>query len=162
MKPSLLFARADRLLGRLRNRLRLLRLRLTGAHIAGDARCYGRFVCIGDPSLLSIGRRCSINEGVMFNLRAAIAVGDDVHLSPHVQLHTGRLEVESRVHTQAPIRLGNRVWLAAGVVVSAGVSIGEGTIVGANAVVLKDLPAGVLAGGVPARVIRRLGDAADA
>ena len=46
--------------------------------------------------------------------------------------------------------------LATGVTVLAGVRIGAGSIIGANSVVTKDVPAGVLAAGAPARVIRRL------
>jgi acetyltransferase-like isoleucine patch superfamily enzyme len=38
------------------------------------------------------------------------------------------------------------------------VSIGEDTVVGAGAVVTRDLPAGVVAAGVPARVLREIGD----
>ena len=54
------------------------------------------------------------------------------------------------------IVLEDDVWLATNVSVSAGVTIGRGTIVAAGSVVTKDLPAFVLAGGVPARVIRSL------
>ena len=43
-----------------------------------------------------------------------------------------------------------------GVIVCPGVTIGENTVVGAGAVVTRDLPAGVLAVGNPARVIREL------
>jgi maltose O-acetyltransferase len=49
------------------------------------------------------------------------------------------------------------VWLGGGVIVCPGVTIGENTVVGAGAVVARDLPAGVLALGNPARVVRELG-----
>jgi hypothetical protein len=48
------------------------------------------------------------------------------------------------------------VWLGGGVIVCPGVTIGENTVVGAGAVVVKDLPANVLAVGNPARPIRNL------
>ena len=48
------------------------------------------------------------------------------------------------------------MWLGGGVIVLPGVRIGENTVVGAGSVVVKDLPAGVLAVGNPARPIREL------
>ncbi len=54
------------------------------------------------------------------------------------------------------IILEDDVWLATGVSVMAGVRIGRGTIVAAGSVVTHDLPAGVLAGGIPAQVIHSL------
>jgi len=48
------------------------------------------------------------------------------------------------------------VWLGGGVIVLPGVTIGSDTVVGAGAVVSRDLPAGVLAVGTPARVLRHL------
>jgi maltose O-acetyltransferase len=50
------------------------------------------------------------------------------------------------------------VWLGGGVVVCPGVTIGDDTVVGAGAVVTRDLPSGVVAVGVPARVIREIGE----
>jgi len=52
------------------------------------------------------------------------------------------------------ITLGEDVWLGAGAKVMDGVTIGDHVVVGAGAVVTDDLPAGVVALGVPARVVR--------
>jgi maltose O-acetyltransferase len=57
-----------------------------------------------------------------------------------------------------PITIGDNVWLGGGVIVCPGVTIGDDTVVGAGAVVTRDLPAGVVAVGNPARVLRDLGD----
>ena len=54
--------------------------------------------------------------------------------------------------------IADGVWLAAAVLVCPGVTIGENTVVGAGAVVTRNLPAGVVAYGNPARVIREIGD----
>ena len=53
---------------------------------------------------------------------------------------------------RASTKIGRGSWIASHVVIS-GATIGSGTIVGASAVVTKDLPDNVFAGGVPARVI---------
>jgi maltose O-acetyltransferase len=55
-----------------------------------------------------------------------------------------------------PVTIGDDVWLGGNVVVCPGVTIGNGSVIGAGSVVTKDIPAGVLAAGNPARVIRTL------
>jgi maltose O-acetyltransferase len=55
-----------------------------------------------------------------------------------------------------PISIADNVWLGAGAIVCPGVSIGEDTVVGAGAGVVHDLPAGVVAAGGPARVLREI------
>lgn len=52
------------------------------------------------------------------------------------------------------ITIGSEAWIGAGVIVQDGCTIGEGTIVGAGAVVADNLPAKVVAVGLPARVLR--------
>ena len=53
------------------------------------------------------------------------------------------------------IHVGENVWLGTGVKVLDGVRVGRDVVVGANAVVTDDLPDGVVAAGIPARVVRR-------
>ncbi len=54
------------------------------------------------------------------------------------------------------ITIGNRVWIGAAAVINPGVTIGDNVIIGSGAVVTKDIPAGVIAVGNPARILRKL------
>jgi maltose O-acetyltransferase len=62
----------------------------------------------------------------------------------------------SGLEAAEPITIEYNVWLGAGVIVCPGVTIGRDSVVGAGAVVTRDIPAGSLAVGNPARVIRQL------
>jgi maltose O-acetyltransferase len=109
-----------------------------------------------------VGAGGFVNFGLVALDVAEIHVGDDVQLGPYVQLLTAThpLEPEPRRakwESAEPITIGDNVWLGGGAIVCPGVTIGADTVVGAGAVVTRDLPAGVLAAGVPARVVRPLG-----
>lgn len=56
--------------------------------------------------------------------------------------------------TSSPITLEDDVWIGANATVCGGVTIGRGSIIGAGSVVTHDIPAGVVAAGVPCRVLR--------
>lgn len=108
---------------------------------------------------IRLGARTFVNFGLVALDVAPIILGNDVQVGPNVQLLTPTHPTEAeprRAKWEAgrPIIIGDNVWLAGGVIVLPGVSIGEDTVVGAGAVVTKDLPAGVVAVGNPARVIR--------
>ena len=55
-----------------------------------------------------------------------------------------------------PVTIGDNVWIGGNVVICPGVSIGENTTIGAGSVVVKDIPANVLAVGNPCKVIKYL------
>ena len=55
-----------------------------------------------------------------------------------------------------PITIGDNVWLGGNVVVTPGVTIGENTVIAAGSVVVKDIPANVVAAGNPCRVVRKI------
>ncbi len=93
-----------------------------------------------------VGRHVIINSGALVEHDAV--VGDGASLSPGVSM-------AGRVH------IGRASFISTGAAIAPRISIGAGTIVGAGAVVVSDLPDGVLAYGVPARVIRKLEGAGD-
>ena len=112
-------------------------------------------------SQITIGARTFANYGLVALDVARITIGDDVQIGPNVQLLTPTHPVEpeprrAKWEAAEPIAIGDNVWLGGGVIVCPGVTIGENTVVGAGAVVTRDLPAGVVAVGNPARVVRRL------
>lgn len=118
-------------------------------------------------SQIRVGARCFANYGLVALDVATITIGDDVQMGPHVQLLTPTHPVEpgprrDKWEAAKPIAIGDNVWLGGGVVVLPGVTIGENTVVGAGSVVTRDLPANVVAVGNPARVVRTIGDDADA
>jgi serine acetyltransferase len=81
--------------------------------------------------------RCVLGSNV--SLRHGCTLGTATH-DPHYE-------------AAAPL-IGNGVFLGAGCTVLGGIVVGEGAIIGAGAVVTRDVPAGAVAVGVPARVIR--------
>ena len=110
---------------------------------------------------LHIGARTFVNFGLIALDVATIIIGEDVQIGPNVQLLTAThpLDPETRRakwESGEPIVIGDNVWLGGGVIVCPGVTIGENTVVGAGAVVVKNLPANVIAVGNPARVIREV------
>ena len=114
-------------------------------------------------SHISIGARTFVNYDCVLLDVAPIRIGAACQLATRVQLLTATHPVDPEPRrlgweSAAPIELGDNVWLGGGAVVCPGVSIGEDTVVGAGAVVTRDLPAGVVATGVPARVVREIGE----
>ena len=110
---------------------------------------------------IRIGARTFVNFGLMALDVADITLGADCQLGPNVQLLTPTHPVDPELRrakweAAKPIVIGDNVWLGGGVIVCPGVTIGENTVVGAGAVVVKDLPANVVAVGNPARVVREI------
>ena len=119
-------------------------------------RCdYGANITIGTDTFVNF-------DCVMLDV-APIALGQACQLAPRVQLLTAGHPIDPEPRRIGweyglPIAVGDNVWLGGGAIVCPGVTIGADTVVGAGAVVTRDLPAGVVALGVPARPVREIGD----
>ena len=106
-----------------------------------------------------------VNFDCVFLDTSPIYIGEDVFIGPKCVLACAGHPINSEQRrteplTQSkPIHIGNNVWLGASVTVIGGVTIGDGSVIAAGAVVTKDIPAGVVAGGVPCKVIRPITEA---
>jgi maltose O-acetyltransferase len=128
----------------------------------------GEGVLVRPPFRCDYGTQISIGAGTFVNFDcimidvAPIRIGEDCQIATRVQLLTATHPIEPGPRREGwesgePITIGDNVWLGGGAVVCPGVSIGDDTVVGAGAVVTSDLPSGVMAFGVPARVQRTIG-----
>jgi len=130
----------------------------------------GEGVVVRPPFRCDYGTNITIGDGTFVNYDAimldvvGITIGRLCQIATRVQLITATHPIDpaprrAGFESGAPIVIGDDVWLGAGAIVCPGVTIGDDTVVGAGAVVTRDLPAGVVALGVPARPVREIGEA---
>jgi acetyltransferase-like isoleucine patch superfamily enzyme len=113
----------------------------------------------GPGAVLAIGDDTFVNNGTTLSASCAITIGSRVNIAPHCTLIDNdfhAVDQRDAAPKMAPIVLEDDVWLGTRVTVLKGVTIGQGSVIAAGAVVTKDIPPGVLAGGVPAKVLRKL------
>lgn len=113
---------------------------------------------------ISIGRNFYANFDCVMLDGAEITIGDHVLLGPRVGIYTANHAFDPAERVAGgcyvrPVTIGNRVWVGGGVQITQGVSIGDDTIIGAGSVVTRDIPAGVIAAGVPCKVLREITEA---
>lgn len=110
---------------------------------------------------ISFGKDCFVNVNCYFMDGGKISLGDNVFVGPFTGLYTASHPLDYQRRNQGleqalPITIGNNVWLGANVNVMPGVTIGDGAVIAGGSVVSKDIPANVVAAGVPCRVIKTI------
>ncbi|MCI8416596.1 MAG: sugar O-acetyltransferase [Lachnospiraceae bacterium] len=137
--------------------LRLLQSVGTHVHFEPVFRCeFGYNISIGNDFYANFD--CVMLDG------GGITIGDHVLLGPRVGIYTSNhaldaSERENGACYARPVRIGNHVWIGAGVHINPGVTIGDNVVIGSGSVVTKDIPANVMAAGVPCQVIRKITEA---
>jgi acetyltransferase-like isoleucine patch superfamily enzyme len=110
-----------------------------GEPVIGEGTWIGAFTVIDGSGGLTIGKGCDISSGVQIYTHSS-----------------ARRCVSGRAYGKVdrkPVQIGDRVFIGANATILMGVTIGDGAVIGAGAVVTRDVPAGKMATGVPARVV---------
>ena len=142
----------------------LLRLR-GGALAIGAGTQVRRGVTLQVTGALTVGAGVVLSTGLVVHCSEHVEIGDLTIIgeystladSSHLRTPPGK-PVHHAVQSAAVV-LGSNCWLGAGVVVAPGVTVGDQCFVGAGAVVTRDVPAGWLAAGVPAKLVKQLPEA---
>jgi acetyltransferase-like isoleucine patch superfamily enzyme len=158
-----------------------------GDHVFIDDRCLifqnkkggpvqlGNHVCIyrdnhietGDQGYLIIGDHSSIHPHCqLMAYREPVIIGRHVMIAANCAFYSydhgtaiDRPIREQPLLSKGPIVVKDEAWISTGVIVLSGVTIGEGAIVGAGSVVTRDVPAGAIAAGNPAKIIKMRSEA---
>ena len=115
--------------------------------------CYGRHIIMGEGTYVNFN--CNFVDDGM------ITVGKNVLFGPAVTIatvgHPIRPDMREYMYTD-PVTICDNVWIGENVTICPGVTIGENSVIGAGSVVVKDIPANVIAVGNPCRVLREIGE----
>ena len=140
--------------------------------IRENFRKVGKNCLIEQPFYADFWERISVGDYFYANYNFVVLAGNRIDIGDHVMFapdcglyaagHPFDVELRNEGLEYAwPIRIGNNVWVGGGTKIMGGVTIGDNTVIAAGSVVVKDIPANVLAGGNPCKVIRQLTPADD-
>ena len=124
---------------------------------------------MADPCVeMTIGSGTIVNVGAYLSGEGGLSIGSEVLIGAHAKVLSAGHEIDggdeiiarNRI-TRSRIVIGDGAWIGAGATVLEGVHIGRGAVVAAGAVVRTDVPDGMIAAGVPARLVRRRRSADD-
>jgi acetyltransferase-like isoleucine patch superfamily enzyme len=109
---------------------------------------------------LTIGDGVVLSRGVHLVAYAGVTLGAGTMVGEYASIRDANHrrdqgDIRHSGHEAKPVVIGRQVWIGRGACVLSGVSIGDNAVVAANAVVTRDVPAGAVVAGVPARPIQR-------
>ena len=123
----------------------------------------GEGAVVRPPFHCDYGLNISLGAGVFLNFNCvildvvAVSIGDKTQIGPAVQILAADHPRDparraAGLEFGRPICIGRNVWIGGGAIILPGVSIGDDALIGAGSVVTRDIPAGAVAFGNPARV----------
>ena len=127
----------------------------------------GKNIDIQTPFFCDYGFHIEMGDNFFANFNCVfldcnyIKIGNNVFLGPNVQVYTAHHPVPAAerikgLELASPVIVGDNVWIGGSSIICPGVTIGENTTIGAGSVVVKNIPANVVAAGNPCRVISSL------
>lgn len=125
----------------------------------------GKGLWLQPPFYCDYGKNIELGENTYMNFNcvildvAKVKIGRNVFMGPNVQIYTAGHPLDAKLRAEGqefgkPITIGDDVWIGGSAILCPGVKIGDRTVIAAGAVVTKDIPSDVVAGGNPAKIIK--------
>lgn len=103
------------------------------------------------PENLKLGRKTDIGAFTAIFAHHGVEIGDEVQIGSHCSIYS----INTEDNTSGKVTIGRGAMIGTHSSIMPGVTIGEGAVIGAYSFVKKDIPAGALAYGVPAKIVRK-------
>lgn len=115
---------------------------------------YGADIILFKNARLVLGKDSFINSDCKIRCHHEIVIGDGCAISHDFTVMDSDAHELNGSRNTNPVHIGNHVWIGTRVTILNGVTIGDGAVIAAGSLVVKDVPAGALVGGTPAKVIK--------
>ncbi len=130
---------------------------------------FGRFCWIGDRTkirchegVVEIGAKAVLGQECTISAYQRVRIGEQCVVADRamfIDFDHGIVEIERPIRVQGiykrDVVIGSNVWIGYGACFLRGVRVGDNSVIGTYSVVNRDIPANAVAGGIPARVLRR-------
>jgi acetyltransferase-like isoleucine patch superfamily enzyme len=103
---------------------------------------------------LNLGFNTDIGTFTYINAKYEVVIEDEVQIGSHCSIYS----ISTIDNSSGKVLLKNNCRIGSHTTILPGVSIGKNSIIGAHSLVTKDIPDNVVAFGVPAKIIRKLGN----
>jgi maltose O-acetyltransferase len=126
----------------------------------------GENVEVRSPFFCDYGSNIHLGDGAFMNFNCVVLdvvevrIGDGTQIGPAVQIYAADHPRDPAVRLSGlengkPVVIGRNVWIGGGAILLPGITVGDDAVIGAGSVVTRDVPAGAIVAGNPARVLKR-------
>jgi acetyltransferase-like isoleucine patch superfamily enzyme len=131
---------------------------IVGRNVSFHAKPFPSSISVDKKAKLWIGDNVFFNYGLDIGCTKSIRIGNNTIIGPMVNIIDSNfhpVDIDDRPQSNG-IVISDNVWIGRGAVILPGATIGQNSVIASGSIVTRDIPANVLAGGTPAKVIREI------